>query len=38
MPAVRKVVRDAAATNYRWSSIVSGIVASAPFQMKTVVP
>jgi hypothetical protein len=38
MPAVRKVVRDAAATNYRWSSIVSGIVASAPFQMKNVVP
>ena len=38
MPAVRKIVRDAAATNYRWSSILSGVVASAPFRMKTVVP
>jgi hypothetical protein len=38
MPAVRKIVRDSAAANYRWSSIVSGIVASAPFQMKHIVP
>jgi hypothetical protein len=38
MPAVRKIVRDAAAKDYRWSSILSGIVASAPFQVKTVVP
>jgi hypothetical protein len=38
MSAVRKIVRDAAATNYRWSSILSGIVASAPFQMKSLVP
>jgi hypothetical protein len=38
MPAVRKIVRDAAAKDYRWSSIVSGIVASAPFQVNTVVP
>jgi Protein of unknown function (DUF1592)/Protein of unknown function (DUF1588)/Protein of unknown function (DUF1585) len=38
MPAVRKVVRDAAAQGYRWSSILAGIAASAPFQMKNLVP
>jgi hypothetical protein len=38
MPAVRKIVRDASASNYRWSSILTGIVASAPFQMKQIVP
>ena len=31
---LRKVARDAAARNYRWSAIVLGIVRSAPFQMK----
>jgi len=31
-PAVRKVVRDAAAQNYRWSAIILGIVQSPPFQ------
>jgi len=30
-PAVRKIVRDAAATDYRWSSIVLGIVKSPTF-------
>jgi hypothetical protein len=34
MPAVRAIVREAAAHDYRWSAIVSGIVKSAPFQMK----
>jgi len=38
MPAVRKIVRAAAANGYRWSSILAGISASAPFQMKNVVP
>jgi hypothetical protein len=33
-PAIREVVRDAAADNYRWSSLVLGIVKSAPFQMR----
>jgi hypothetical protein len=33
MPLVRKIVRDSASTNYRFSSIVANIVASAPFQM-----
>jgi hypothetical protein len=34
MPAVRKVVQDARNKDYRFSSIVQGIVKSAPFQMK----
>jgi hypothetical protein len=33
-PAVRTIVRDAAAQDYRWSSLVLGIVKSAPFQMR----
>ncbi len=33
-PLVRKVAQDAAARDYRWSSIVLGIVRSAPFQVK----
>jgi hypothetical protein len=38
MSAVRKIVGDAAASGYRWSSILAGIGASAPFQMKHLVP
>jgi hypothetical protein len=38
MPAVRKIVRDASLNQYRWSAILSGIAASAPFQMKRIVP
>src|SRR5262249_42021909 len=38
MPSVRAVVRTASANNYRWALIISGIVRSAPFQMKTIVP
>ena len=34
MPAVRKIVRDAAPGNYRWSALISGIVKSVPFQMR----
>jgi len=33
-PAVRKIVRDAAADRYRFSSIILGIVKSTPFQMR----
>jgi hypothetical protein len=33
-PAIRRIVRDAAAADYRWSSIILGIVQSAPFQMR----
>jgi mono/diheme cytochrome c family protein len=36
MPAVRQIVRDAARDNYRFSSLVMGIVKSAPFQMRKV--
>jgi hypothetical protein len=34
MPVVRAIVRDAAREGYRFSSIVKGIVRSAPFQMR----
>ena len=34
-PAVRKVIRDAALDDYRWSSIILGITTSIPFQMRT---
>jgi mono/diheme cytochrome c family protein len=34
MPAVRQIVRDTARDNYRFSSIVLGIVNSVPFQMR----
>jgi hypothetical protein len=34
MPAVRQIIRQAAPTDYRWSSVVSGIVNSVPFQMR----
>jgi hypothetical protein len=35
MPVVRRIVRDAAATDYRLASIVTGIVKSVPFQMRS---
>ncbi len=35
MPAVRAIVRDARRDNYRFSSIVLGIIRSAPFQMRS---
>ena len=34
MPAVRSVVRESAKNNYRFSSLIVGIVKSSPFQMK----
>ena len=34
MPVIRSIVRDAEKNNYRFSSIVLGIVKSAPFQMR----
>ena len=34
MPVVRSVVRESAARQYQFSSLVSGIVKSAPFQMR----
>jgi mono/diheme cytochrome c family protein len=32
-PTVRQILRDARARDYRFSSLISGIVSSAPFQM-----
>ncbi len=37
-PAVRKIVHDAAAKDYRWSSIILGIVQSPGFLMRTAPP
>ncbi len=34
MPAVRRIMREAAAGGYRWSDLVLGIVESTPFQMR----
>jgi hypothetical protein len=34
MPAVRKIVQNMRTNNYRFSSLVAGIVTSTPFQMK----
>jgi len=36
LPAIRKIVKDASADDYRWSSIILGIVKSTPFQMSIV--
>ena len=33
-PTVRQLVRDLAADDYRWSSLITGIVRSPPFQMR----
>jgi hypothetical protein len=34
MPVVRQIARDAATNDYRFSSLVLGVVKSDPFQMK----
>ena len=33
-PAIRRIVRGAAPSEYRWSSLIMGIVKSTPFQMR----
>jgi hypothetical protein len=35
-PAVRKIARDAAKHDYRWSAVIAGIVTSTPFSMGVV--
>ncbi|PYR21498.1 MAG: hypothetical protein DMF94_07910 [Acidobacteria bacterium] len=35
-PVIRKITRDAAADDQKWSSIILGIVKSTPFQMRRV--
>ena len=34
LPTVRQIVRESASDDYRWSSIILGIVKSTPFQMR----
>jgi hypothetical protein len=34
-PVVRQIMRDAEPDGYRWSSLILGIVKSAPFQMRS---
>jgi hypothetical protein len=34
LPEVRTITREATASDYRWSSIILGIVKSTPFQMR----
>jgi hypothetical protein len=36
MPVVRKIVSAAKPNDYRWSSMILGIVHSVPFQMRKV--
>jgi hypothetical protein len=38
MPAVRKIVRDAARSNYKLSAVIQGITRSLPFQMRRTAP
>jgi hypothetical protein len=33
-PAIRHIIREAAPSDYRWSSVILGIVKSTPFQMR----
>ena len=33
-PSVRKIARDLASSEYRWSSLILGVVKSDPFQMR----
>jgi mono/diheme cytochrome c family protein len=35
MPAVRRILRDAAPSKYSWAAIVMGIASSEPFQMRS---
>jgi cytochrome c5 len=36
LPAIRKITREAAPSDYRWSSLILGIVKSTPFSMSLV--
>ena len=37
-PVARRIIRAAAPDNYRWSSLILGIVKSRPFQMRKASP
>ena len=34
MPSIRRIVRETASDEYRWSSVLLGVVKSVPFQMR----
>ena len=34
LPVVRQILRDAKANDYKWSSVILGVVKSTPFQMR----
>jgi mono/diheme cytochrome c family protein len=34
MPAIRKIVQNAQSSDYRWSSLILGVINSTPFQMR----
>jgi hypothetical protein len=38
MPAVRTILRDARHDEYRWSSLVMGVISSVPFRMRVAAP
>ena len=38
MPAIRRIVKDAAVSDYRWSAIILGVAKSTPFQMRRTEP
>jgi hypothetical protein len=38
MPVIRQIVRDAARNDYRFSSLILGVVRSNPFQMSQKAP
>ena len=38
MPAVRKIVKDAGTRDFKFSSLIAGVVRSTPFQMKVKAP
>jgi hypothetical protein len=38
MPAVRRIVQDAGTRDFRFSSLIAGVVKSIPFQMKVKAP
>jgi hypothetical protein len=38
MPAVRRIVREAAADDYRLTALIAGVVDSVPFRMRRSAP
>jgi hypothetical protein len=38
MPAVRRIVHDSASRDFKFSTLIAGVVKSTPFQMKLKAP